>query len=860
MKRVVILLAVVLALFSMGAVGTFAQSDDTGALRFVHVIPGVAAIDIYTDNQLTVSNLDFGEASNYINVPAGSHQITVRPRGVTTILWQQEVNASADLPQTLIASTIDPLQFVAYEDDFTPVALGTTRFKAIHAISNASGVDILVEGDEVVSNLQYGDFIGTFDIPADVYELVVFPNGESEENAILPALPVSLASNTSYQVILYGTASIPDALVLSAPTAPEAGSGFLRLAHTVADAPAVDVYANDTLIAPGLNFGQVTEHLAIPADTYDIELRVAGETTSLLEASLVVEEDVAVSAVALGTGDAVTMEVFTDEIGDISADTALVSVINTIPGDSSITATLADGTVLAEDVAFATASEVVSIDPIAAGVSFTITVDGQTATLDQGVQQFYGGAYYNLFALGATMFSPPLLTFNATSLAEGPASAPGAGDVVVAQVPDDTGDNSADTSSEVSTEAPGIVETTPAPVVTEAPAPTEVAQQPTAVPTLLPPAAPPTDTPRPTGRIILDPGVNLQLRQYPSRDALSLGLAPSGTILEILGREGAPVDLDGNELPITNEAGEEIEWVDPVTLLEDENQDLNPEATWVHILYHTPDGGQITAWTLPLYLDINDSEGEDLALRNLLTIPQNRAGEAVDTAITPPPVQEDRVTVRVTNLDQGVNLNVRRTAEPSGEVLARVPSGTVLEVLGVDEAEEWVFARYTTSEGGSVTGWLSAQYVEYQLNGEATDTEFLKQFDLLPILDKATTRGSVGASVPSVVQPTRDPLRDAFVTIVQLDPGANLNLRRDPNVQAEVIGRIPTGTNIILEGRTEDNAWLRTSFEGVSGWVSADFVFAVTFNGEEVEISQLPVVTPVTEEPETTEEPENTGG
>lgn len=850
MKRIVILLATLLVLVTISSSTVFAQSEDSGALRFVHVIPGVAAIDIYVDSQLTVSNLAYGEASNYIHVPAATYQITVRPRGVTTILWQQQITVDSQRPLVLIASTIDPLEFVAYEDDFTPVALGTTRFKAIHAIANAPGIDILVEADTVASNLQYEEFIGTFDIPAGVYRLVAFPNGTSEDRALLPRTPFNLVSNTSYQLILYGTASIPDALLLSAPLAPDGDSGFVRLAHTVAGAPAVDIYANDVLIAPGLEFGQVTEHLAVPADTYTVELRVAGETTSLLEASLVVESGVAVTAVALGTPDALNIDVFTDEISGITPETALVSVINTIPGESSITAALADGTVLAEDIAFGTVGEMVSIEPTEQSVTFTVMLDGQTATLDQGVQQFYGGVYYNLLALSGSTFSPPLLTFNATSLMESITSAPGAGNMVVAQAPVTT-QEVPDASSEVSTEPPGIVETTPLPAETVPP--TE--QPSTPVPTLLPPVIP-TNTPNPTARIILDPGVNLQLRQFPSRDALSLGLAPSGSVVEVLGREGAPVDLDGNELLVVNAAGEEVEFVDPVTLLPDEKTDLDPSTTWVHFVYLTPDGGQISAWTLALYLDINTPAGTDQRLRDLPFIPQNRAGEAVNTAITPPPVPEDRVTVRVINLDQGVNLNIRRTAEPTGEVLARVPNGTVLELVGVDEAMEWVFARYTTAEGGVVTGWMSTRYIEYQLNGERTDTEFLDRFSLLPRLDKETTRGSVGTGVPSVAQPTRNPLRDAFVSVVELDPGVNLNLRRNPDAQAEVLARIPSGTSIILEGRTEDNEWLRTSFEGITGWVSTDFIFTITFNGERKNLEDLPVIQ--LEQP--TEDTENTGG
>ena len=62
-KRFLILL--VLAL--MTGTGFLAQAQGNALVRFAHAIPGAASVDIYTDGQLTATNLDFGEASLYIS-------------------------------------------------------------------------------------------------------------------------------------------------------------------------------------------------------------------------------------------------------------------------------------------------------------------------------------------------------------------------------------------------------------------------------------------------------------------------------------------------------------------------------------------------------------------------------------------------------------------------------------------------------------------------------------------------------------------------------------------------------------------------------------------------------------------------
>ncbi|GAB4509474.1 MAG: hypothetical protein OHK0046_04520 [Anaerolineae bacterium] len=827
-----VLRVIALLLLVVLATTTLAQPDDTSQIRFVHVIPGVAAVDIFVDGDLTVNNLDFGEASNYINVPVGTRSVLVRPGGVGTTLWEQQINAEAGVPQTLIASALNPLQFTAYEDDFVPAALGTTRFRVIHAISDAPAVTITFDGTPVSEGLEYGAVTGAFDVPAASYQVEV----TAGDSVVVPATAVSFPTNTTHMFVLYGTASAPEALKLAAPMSGDDDSGFVRIVHAVPDAPAVDIYVDEVLAIPALDFGEVTEHLRLPAGSYAVELRVAGEDTSLLEANLDVEAGSAVTVLAQGTADTLGVNVVTDDVSGISAESALLSVINTIPGDSTVTVALADGTVIAEGIAADEISETVSIDPTTQDVTFTLELDGRSADLEVERQTFYGGVYYNVIALAGTTFTPPSLLFAPTALAQGIGSAPGAGEEEVVSLPP-------------------TVEAA-APTATLAPATLPPAVEPTQPPAPLPTVFVPAEPGNPTARILLDPGVNLQLRQNPNTNAFSLGLAPSGDVVEILGREGAPVDINGVELQVTDDAGNLVDFVDPASLLdpEDEDADLDPETTWIYFSWPTPDGGQVLAWNLALYLDIRDEEGEEVRLADLPLVPGNTIGEALATSVTPPPVAEDRVTGRVTNLDTGVNLNVRRTPDASSEILARLPVGTVIDFQGRGQSGEWYFVSYTTVEGGTVSGWVSTQYLQLLLNGENTTEEELTTFGLLNEVDEETLIGEIDATssgVPQVVQPTANPLIDAFIATVNVNADANLNLRRTPSAQAEVLARIPAQTQIVVLGRTEDGLWLETTFENQQGWIASEFI-TLTFNGAPADINELQVT--FTPEAETTAE------
>jgi len=48
----------------------------------------------------------------------------------------------------------------------------------------------------------------------------------------------------------------------------ESSMGYVRVIHTVPDAPNVDIYADDKLIINNLAYGSYTDYLPIPEGTY----------------------------------------------------------------------------------------------------------------------------------------------------------------------------------------------------------------------------------------------------------------------------------------------------------------------------------------------------------------------------------------------------------------------------------------------------------------------------------------------------------------------------------------------------------------------------------------------------------------
>lgn len=849
MRVLSVLLVVTLALATFIS-PALAQDTAPALVRFVHAIPGAAAVDIFANDTLTIAELDAGSATAHLSVPAGDYSLRVTQAGSDTVLWEQDVTLAAGSAQTLIATSTEPLSFQSFQDDLAPLRLGTARFTAIHAIPDAGAVDVLLaDGRPVVSALEFGQTYGTLDIPALTYQFAVVNSGESLDAAIVPTTPYPLSSGTSYALVVYGTAEQPQTLLLVAPANADGAAGHLRVTHAFPGAGAVDVLVNNTVVAPSLAYGSgETGFMALPPDDYQVLFREAGTEVNLATVSVTLAEDSYVTVAVFPAADGIGAEAFTTDVAPVNATEAIFNVVNLLPEGATTSVALNDGTTLSGDVT-AGASSAAIVEPADSGATVSVADGNATRDLALMLDAVYGGVVYDVYIVQAED-GPEALMLAPVSLAQSIGSAPGAAAVAVVE-PEEVTPEEVDTeeNTEVVMDEPTTapveepVPTEAAPVETQ-PAPTEAA------PTPAPPTAAPTES-APTARVLLDPGANLQLRQYPSSQALSLGLAPSGSTLTVVGRQGAEVPG-----PFETPDPEATEWVDPASLL-GEGEFLDRLETWLFVSYETDDGGQIDAWVNSFYVSVNRANGDIVPLHTLPTVPSNRAGEAYNTVVGAPTIEEVLPQAVVGGLDEGVNLQIRRTPDIAGESLTLVPNGTTLDLLGMNEERSWAFVRYATDEG-SVTGWANVLFlVEYTYQGEALTFAQLESRNRIETIDDSR-RGTEAGEIAAPVTAESDSLADAVTGEVLLDEGAHLQLRRNPDAQAESLGLIPAGERIAILGRTDDATWLQVRYDGRTGWVAAPYIGRLRFNEQPYNVQRLPVegtgTGPVVADPEATSE------
>jgi len=861
-----LVLAALLALLGpLAASETRAQTAEPAArLRFLHAVSGGPPLDVYIDGALIVPALSFGEVTPHLTVAAGAHQVALRAQGsdpAAAALAEVSVPLAADLAFTVVAQgTPEAVEAALYEDILDEIDLGLARLTAINAVSDAPALDVVTTvGAPLLQGVSYSTQFGTVNIGAGRQDLVIVPAGGAVESALATIGEIGLDSGTLYTFVALGTldgATAPAVLTIRTPLNTQAGGVRLRVANGSLDTGSVDVYLDDLLVAPALDPGAMTVHMPLPAGDYAVSVRPAGTPAAdaaLASADLSLSDAGAAQTVTL-TGEAadgsLALLAAPDALADLSPGVARVAVVNAVP-DASVSASLAgDDTALASDLA-SSASASADVAPGREALSVRIQGEGDPVEVAAPEMPLVGGVYYTVLVYGGGASGAPYnVSVGETAVSSDLTSLPGAGEVVAAA-----------TEEVIATEEAAPTEATPMPDVAAAqptqPVDTELVIEPVpaegqATPVPAQPA-PPVATqapPVPMAFVLLDPGANLQCRQYPSSTAFSLGLIPAGATLRVLGRPGEPL------VPDTGEATPE-----PTPVIED-IPDL-----WLMTEWTQPEGGYITCWVNAQYLRVEFSGRLLDTLEELFELPEvpfNQPGEAVDTAVRPPTPLYNAILATV-NLDPGVSLQVRRMPATNAESLDRAPAGTQFEALGYVEAPSeglvgqpvdpnWVRVRYIKENQAATIGWVSAQYVTISQLGRALD------LSALPKLEEAEP----GFYESPGVQPQIPIEQQAVVGVVTLDPGANLNLRDRPTADGRVVVGIPTGAALTLIGRNFDGTWVRVTYvnQGVTleGWVATQYL-TITRGGQPYDVLLLsdvgepPVGTISAETPTPTEEP-----
>ena len=165
-------------------------------------------------------------------------------------------------------------------------AAGTSMVRVLHASPDAPAVDVYLDGTAVsaLTNVPFGVISGYLAIPAGAHNVKVYATGTTTGPVI--DADVTVAAGSKYTIAATGAVASITAQVIQDSPSPSCATAQVRVVHFSADAPAVDIATSGAApadaVIKGLTYPNASAYLALPGNTYDLDVRLAGTTTVAL--------------------------------------------------------------------------------------------------------------------------------------------------------------------------------------------------------------------------------------------------------------------------------------------------------------------------------------------------------------------------------------------------------------------------------------------------------------------------------------------------------------------------------------------------------------------------------------------------
>ena len=816
-RRLVTLITVTLAvIFASG----FSFGQESALIRFVNVAGSSTPIDVYVNGELAAADLGYGDVSSQVDVPLGAVQISAQFAATNIDAYSDSMTLTA--AAAIVIAPGAGGRFHAVPEDLSPLPFGQTRLLLFNALEDDAQLKVGAPPAEPELSVNLAAFSegDAVELAAGAYEVAV----ETAETLAPQAASLPLSAGMSNLVIVHGASDQPAVLNAAAPAEGALGSGRVRFVHAIAGAAPVAIRVNDQLVAPRLSFAVPSAHIALPSGVHDFAVGIG--PVDVIKEALQIRAGEMLTVVLMRSSSGLGMDIFADSISGLSETSAVVTAMNAIPNSVISHLKMESGAIIALSVPYGKAGSAAQIVPGRQSLTIHLDIGEDRGVIDVPAHYFAGGAYYNLIALAGGPFSAPRLLIAETALQrqiDAPAM-PATEDEQATPTPVIEQQADEEIEPEPTAEAEAQAETSATEVEPEMEAVETEVTEATAAPTDDPVTeAVATDVAVGVGvaathyaTVNVDEGAALHLRQYPSSLAMSLGLLPARSRLSVLGRRG-PTEIEaGKVLALPVDLSDYRD--EAVTLLP--YQDLKPADTWLYVMYRTPDGGAMYGWANAFYLNVVNQFGEQQRLANLAHTRQNEPGRAFNTGIRPPELSE-RVAARVSGLERGAMLNLRRGNSAISEVIAHLPPETTLRLIGLDADETWAFVEYQAGTDSAITGWASMRYIQLLLNGAPVQAATLRALDPSAVPYISDT---VSGSMQPVATAAPAPQMDGIIGEVNVNFDSALHLRRYPDATSESLALIPPDTALRLDGITASGDWYKVSYEGEDGWVAAAYL------------------------------------
>lgn len=211
----------------LAGVTKVAAQDGDAQVRVIHASPDAPSVDIWVNGEVAISDLAFGEATDWIALPADSYDVAVAPAGADAA--DAVLEATLDLEGGVYYNVaaigfLEDITAQVFTTDVKGLADGQARAQVVHLSPDTPAVDVAVTGGPIlIENLAFPEASGALDVDAGSYDLEVRPTGSEDVAIALPG--TELAAGTVYDVLAIGSLDEGTLTVLPLTTAAGVGGG-----------------------------------------------------------------------------------------------------------------------------------------------------------------------------------------------------------------------------------------------------------------------------------------------------------------------------------------------------------------------------------------------------------------------------------------------------------------------------------------------------------------------------------------------------------------------------------------------------------------------------------------------------------
>ncbi len=305
---------------------------DQARVRFVHASPDAPAVDItLTDGSVLFGDVAFTENGGYIDVPAGTYDLQVRVAG-TDVVALELPGVELDARTVYTAFAIGTLAENTLTALLTIDAQAPAQVRVLHASPDAPAVDVFVNGGDAFSDISFNSITDYAELPAGDYNVQVA--AAADNNLVVIDADLTLEPGEIYTVAAVNLLENIAPLVLVDDNAVNPEMARIRFVHGSPDAPNVDITLPDGSILFGnVAYQEDAGYIMVPGGSYDLQVRVAGTKTVVLELPGVAVKNAEVYS-AFATGLAFADPATLGAV--LSVDVASISTLADLNGDNAI--------------------------------------------------------------------------------------------------------------------------------------------------------------------------------------------------------------------------------------------------------------------------------------------------------------------------------------------------------------------------------------------------------------------------------------------------------------------------------------------------------------------------------------------